>query len=71
MAQRDPYFDTMTERQPLVWAAAVRRQLERWEPLVALHTLTGLQKNQKPAPKHRSLLVCLRSGRARVSTTSS
>ena len=28
----------MPERQALVWAAAVRRQLERWEPLVAMHT---------------------------------
>jgi len=52
MAQHDPYFETMIERQPLIWAAAVRRQLERWEPLVALHTLTDLQKNQKPAPEH-------------------
>jgi len=53
MPQRDPYFDMMTERQPLIWATALRRQLERWEPLVALHTLAGLQKSQKPVPEHQ------------------
>jgi hypothetical protein len=51
MTQRDPYFDTMPERQPLVWAVAVRRQLERWEPRVARHTLSGIQKNQAPPPE--------------------
>jgi hypothetical protein len=51
MVQRDPYFDTMPERQPLVWASAVRRQLERWEPLVARHVLAGLQKHQSPSPE--------------------
>jgi hypothetical protein len=48
MTQRDPYFNTMPDRQPLLWAAAVRRTLERWEPLVARHALSGLQKNYKP-----------------------
>lgn len=27
----------MPERQALLWAVAVRRQLDRWEPLAALH----------------------------------
>ena len=32
----DNYFDqTMVNRQRLLWAVATRRQLERWEPLVA------------------------------------
>ena len=32
----DEYFDqTMLNRQRLLWAVATRRQLERWEPLVA------------------------------------
>jgi hypothetical protein len=32
----DDYFDeTMVNRQRLLWAVATRRQLERWEPLVA------------------------------------
>ena len=44
VATRDPYFEgVMPERQALVWAAAVRRQLERWEPLVARHTLLLLE----------------------------
>jgi hypothetical protein len=50
MAQRDPYFDNMAERQVVVWAFAVRRQLERWEPHVAKYTLMGLQRQQKPPP---------------------
>jgi hypothetical protein len=33
---KDDYFDdTMVRRQRLLWAVATRRQLERWEPLVA------------------------------------
>jgi hypothetical protein len=32
----DDYFDaTMVNRQRLLWAIATRRQLERWEPIVA------------------------------------
>lgn len=32
----DDYFDkTMVNRQRLLWSVATRRQLERWEPLVA------------------------------------
>jgi hypothetical protein len=42
----------MPERQPLVWAAAVRRQLERWEPLVARHALSLVQKYLNPPPEH-------------------
>jgi hypothetical protein len=34
----DDYFDdAMVNRQRLLWAVATRRQLERWEPLVARH----------------------------------
>jgi hypothetical protein len=53
MATRDPYFDDglMPERQALLWVAAVRRQLERWEPLVAKFTLVGLEPNLSPPPE--------------------
>jgi hypothetical protein len=52
MATRDPYFEgTMPERQALAWAAAVRRQLQRWELLVAKHTLMGLEPNLTPPPE--------------------
>lgn len=45
------YFDgLMPERQALLWAVAVRRQLDRWEPLVALH----LDGDLKP-PSRRSI----------------
>lgn len=47
---RDPYFDALPERQALLWAAAVRRQLGRWEPLVAKHLLTTLEPSMIPAP---------------------
>jgi hypothetical protein len=37
------YFDaTMLNRQRLLWAVATRRQLERWELLVAAHILDSL-----------------------------
>lgn len=37
------YFDeTMRSRQRLLWAVATRRQLERWEPLVAAYWLNAL-----------------------------
>lgn len=36
MPVTDDYFDdTMVNRQRLLWAIATRRQLERWEPIVA------------------------------------
>ena len=47
---RDPYFDSAPERQALVWAGAVRRQLGRWEPLVAKHLLTMMEPNMTPRP---------------------
>jgi hypothetical protein len=38
----DPYFDGPTvNRQLLLWTIATRRQLERWEPLVAANVATG------------------------------
>jgi hypothetical protein len=33
----DYFNDRMLNRQRLLWAIATRRQLERWEPLVASH----------------------------------
>jgi hypothetical protein len=39
----DEYFDdTMRDRQRLLWGVATRRQLERWEPLVAAFWRTSL-----------------------------
>lgn len=39
------YFDeTMVNRQRLFWTVATRRQLERWEPLVATFTDALIQK---------------------------
>jgi hypothetical protein len=36
----DDYFDeTMVHGQRLLWAIATRRQLERWEPIVAARLL--------------------------------
>lgn len=41
------YFDTpMLNRQRLLWAIATRRQLERWEPIVAEDTRRGLDGSQ-------------------------
>ena len=41
------YFDeTMVNRQRLLWAVATRRQLERWEPLVAAAHLDWLAGGQ-------------------------
>jgi hypothetical protein len=38
------YFDgTMVNRQRLVWTVATRRQLERWEPLVAAAVLASFE----------------------------
>ena len=43
------YFDaTMLNRQRLIWAVATRRQLERWEPLLASAVLDGFA-NRQPA----------------------
>jgi hypothetical protein len=39
----DDYFnDTMLNRQRLLWTVATRRQLERWEPMVAAWVLESL-----------------------------
>lgn len=55
MRSADDYFhDPMPARQVLVWALAVRRQLERWEPLVAKHTLMMLEPNLHPRPQSRT-----------------
>ena len=40
-----PYFDErMANRQRLLWAVATRRQLERWEPLVAASVRAHLRR---------------------------
>jgi len=58
MAARDPYFDDlMSERQALVWAAAARRQLARWEPLVAKHCLVLLEPQLDPPPAHPTAMT--------------
>lgn len=45
----DPYFNTqMTHRQVLVWTAAVRLQLDRWEQLVAKYMRTELWDKTRP-----------------------
>lgn len=48
----DPYFaDTiMPWRQALLWASAVRRQLGRWEPLVAKHCRVMNDRSLSPKP---------------------
>ena len=41
------YFDArMLNRQRLLWAIATRRQLERWEPLVAAAVLRDFERRQ-------------------------
>ncbi len=59
MTTRDPYFDKgiMPERQTLLFGAAVRRQLGRWEPLVAKHTLMTLEPNLKPPPETPTVMA--------------
>jgi hypothetical protein len=43
----DDYFDErMRNRQRLIWAVATRRQLERWEPIVARAVLEGFARRQ-------------------------
>lgn len=41
------YFDElMVNRQRLLWTIATRRQLERWEPLVAAAVLRGFERRE-------------------------
>lgn len=54
---RDPYFNSIPERQALVWASAVRRQLGRWEPLVAKHLLTTIEPSMTPQPEPRMTMT--------------
>jgi hypothetical protein len=43
----DDYFDErMRNRQRLIWTVATRRQLERWEPIVARAVLEGFARRQ-------------------------
>jgi hypothetical protein len=43
----DDYFDDrMVNRQRLLWTIATRRQLERWEPIVATATLGSFAGRQ-------------------------
>lgn len=43
----DDYFDErMANRQRLLWAVATRRQLERWEPVVAKHHRLLMEKRR-------------------------
>jgi hypothetical protein len=44
---QDEYFDErMANRSRLLWALATRRQLERWEPLVAAHLRATIEKRK-------------------------
>jgi hypothetical protein len=52
----DPYFDDY-DRPILYWASAVRRQLGRWDPLIAKHTLMKLESNLKPPPTVRTTMA--------------
>src|SRR5437868_1691407 len=59
MNATDPYFaSSMPPRQSLVWASAVRRQIGRWEPLVAKHTLMAIEPNLVPPPATRTTMTC-------------
>ena len=40
--------DLMLHREVLVWVVGARRQLDRWEPLVARHTYLAMAKQDAP-----------------------
>ena len=44
----DYFDDLMVNRQRLLWAVATRRQLERWEPLVAASVRAGYARHPFP-----------------------
>lgn len=46
------YFDGLAQRrQVLLWAVAARRQLDRWEPLVAEHLRAKIWHDKMPADR--------------------
>lgn len=66
----DDYFnDLMVRRQRLLWTVATRRQLERWEPLVAESIRRNLYENRQlddvdiwaAATEHHFALVAARN----------
>lgn len=69
MTVADPYFDErMINRQRLLWTVATRRQLERWEPIVAAVLLGSFGKREpagadvwSAAIEHHFALVAARN----------
>ncbi len=64
----DYFDDRMANRQRLLWAVATRRQLERWEPLVAADVRAGFTRSQldgadvwAAAMEHHFALVAARN----------
>jgi hypothetical protein len=65
----DDYFDERgVSRELLIWAIASRRQLERWEPLVASNLRASFDKTPFPgalvweaATEHHFLLIAARN----------
>lgn len=58
----------MVDRQRLLWSIATRRQLDRWEPLVAAAVREGFARRSPPEPdiwraetEHHLLLVAARN----------